>query len=155
MNKVIYFDMDGTIADLYAVNNWLEDLRAFRARPYEVARPMWDMTQLVNILQTLKNCGYTLGVITWLSKETTKAYDVEVRKAKRIWLENCGLWSCFEEVHMVKYGTPKHTTAKIRHGILVDDNAEVRKAWETYGGETIDPTTSDIIEALASLVKEK
>ena len=27
MEKVIAFDMDGTIADLYNVNNWLEQLR--------------------------------------------------------------------------------------------------------------------------------
>ena len=33
MTKAIYFDMDGTIADLYAVENWLDDLINFRPRP--------------------------------------------------------------------------------------------------------------------------
>ena len=35
--KMICFDMDGTIADLYAVENWLPMLRAFDPTPYEVA----------------------------------------------------------------------------------------------------------------------
>ena len=31
--KWIWFDMDGTIADLYSVDGWLEDLLAFNTRP--------------------------------------------------------------------------------------------------------------------------
>ena len=34
MVKAIYFDMDGTIADLYAVDGWLADLRSENVRPY-------------------------------------------------------------------------------------------------------------------------
>ena len=154
INKVIYFDMDGTIADLYAVEGWLTSLRRFDATPYAEAKPMWDMMRLVKTLNVLKERGYTIGVITWLSKESTKEYDNAVRRAKRRWIESCGLAECFDEIHMVKYGTPKHTVAKIRHGILVDDNKDVREAWEKYGGETINPVDTDIIEALARLVKE-
>ena len=38
MKKEICFDMDGTIADLYGVEGWLEDLEHFSPRPYEMAR---------------------------------------------------------------------------------------------------------------------
>ena len=38
--KVLVFDMDGTIANLYGVNGWLEDLRNYNPRPYIVAEPM-------------------------------------------------------------------------------------------------------------------
>ena len=38
----IYFDMDGTIADLYGVENWLNDLRTERTTPYEIATPLCD-----------------------------------------------------------------------------------------------------------------
>ena len=31
MEKAIYFDMDGTIADLYSVKDWLRQLRAVEA----------------------------------------------------------------------------------------------------------------------------
>ena len=33
MTKAIYFDMDGTIADLYAVDGWLDMLRAYDPTP--------------------------------------------------------------------------------------------------------------------------
>ena len=38
MLKMICFDMDGTIADLYAVPNWLEKLRAYDASPLSPRR---------------------------------------------------------------------------------------------------------------------
>ena len=34
MTKMIVFDMDGTIADLYGVEGWLEMLEAENAAPY-------------------------------------------------------------------------------------------------------------------------
>lgn len=155
MNKVIYFDLDGTIADLYAVEGWLNALRNFEPWPYRVAKPMWDFGELKEIFHELKELGYIIGIITWLSKESSREYDNAVRAAKREWLKEQGLWECFDEVHMVKYGTPKHTTANIRHGILVDDNAEVREAWERYGGETIDPTAEDILNIFRAMIEEE
>ena len=32
----IYFDMDGTIADLYGVNNWLHRIRTYDAKIYGI-----------------------------------------------------------------------------------------------------------------------
>lgn len=52
------------------------------------------------------------------------------------------------EFHCVKYGTPKHQTAKIKDSILVDDNAQVRAAWH---GETIN-ACEDIMEQLQNLL---
>ena len=37
MIKEIVFDMDGTIADLYGVENWLPKLRAYDPTPYQTA----------------------------------------------------------------------------------------------------------------------
>ena len=37
-NKVIVFDMDGTIADLYGVDGWLKDLRAENRRTWTMPR---------------------------------------------------------------------------------------------------------------------
>ena len=47
MKKMICFDMDGTIADLYNVPNWLPKLRAEDASPYEDAAPIYDMNRRV------------------------------------------------------------------------------------------------------------
>ena len=43
MSRMLVFDMDGTIADLYGVNGWLEMLRNEDALPYEIAKPLYDM----------------------------------------------------------------------------------------------------------------
>lgn len=151
MEKVIYFDMDGTIANLYGVENWLGELRSYNPRPYAEAEPMWNMARLGLILEAMKLSGWTIGVITWLSKDSTAEYDRAVRAAKREWLREYGLLHVMDEIHMVKYGTPKHTTANLRHGVLVDDNQAVREAWENYGGDTIDPTATDLLDRLENL----
>lgn len=151
MEKVIYFDMDGTIANLYSVENWLGELRSYNPRPYAEAEPMWNMARLGLILEAMKLSGWTIGVITWLSKDSTAEYDRAVRATKREWLKEYGLLHVMDEIHMVKYGTPKHTTANLRHGVLVDDNQAVRTAWENYGGDTIDPTSVDLLDYLENL----
>lgn len=155
MEKVIYLDMDGTIADLYMVEGWLDALRRSDPFPYLSAKPMWDMEKLIQVIEELKSSGYIIGVITWLSKDSTKDYDREVRKAKKLWLKSHGLWEHLDEVHMVKYGTPKHTTAKVKHGILVDDNHGICEDWERYGGATINPTNNNLIEALLGLIEKE
>lgn len=64
--KMLCFDMDGTIADLYAVPNWLEKLRKGDPSPFQDAAPMWDMKALRNALLNAINKGWEVRVITWL-----------------------------------------------------------------------------------------
>ena len=135
MNKTIVFDMDGTIADLYGVDNWLADLRSENPRPYEVAEPMYDMEMLNDILFALKACGWRIVVTTWLAKGSTKKYDDLVRETKLAWLDNYNF--PYDEIHLVKYGTTKANCTRKIGGfqILVDDNEKVRKGWTL--GDTI------------------
>ena len=149
MTKVLVFDMDGTIADLYGVKGWLEDLRAHNPRPYVKAKPLYDMDALNGILNALKEQGWTIAVTTWLAKDSTKAYDDEVRKAKLEWLEKYDF--PYDEIHLVKYGTTKaNCTRKLGLGqILVDDNEKVRKGWKL--GDTIN-AQNDIMYELAQIL---
>lgn len=149
MAKVLVFDMDGTIADLYGVKGWLEDLRAYNPRPYVKAKPLYDMDALNGILNALKEQGWTIAVTTWLAKDSTKAYDNEVRKAKLEWLEKYDF--PYDEIHLVKYGTTKaNCTRKLGLGqILVDDNEKVRKGWKL--GDTIN-AQNDIMYELAQIL---
>ena len=39
----IYFDMDGTIANLYEYKDWLSHLSLESIAPYEFCKPMVDM----------------------------------------------------------------------------------------------------------------
>jgi hypothetical protein len=129
MNKAIYFDMDGTLANLYGVDNWLEKLEGGDTSPYKEATVMLNMQALAHRLNRLQKHGYTIGVISWLSKRGTNTYNEEVAKVKTEWLEKHLGSVKFDEVHLVKFGKRKSRVAKIKDGILFDDNAKVRKEW--------------------------
>ena len=110
----IYFDMDGTIANLYGVENWLPKLRAEDASPYAEATPLTDMENLQLLLAILQNRGYKIGIISWLAKNSSKSYDKSVRKAKIEWLRAMLPEIHFDEMHIVKYGTRKDYVEKIK-----------------------------------------
>lgn len=129
MNRTLVFDMDGTIADLYGVEGWLNDLRAEDARPYIEANPMYDMTALAETLNELQKKGWRIAVTTWLAKNSTARYNKKVRQAKREWLGKYNF--PYDEIHLVKYGTTKANCTR-KHGgfqILIDDNEKVRNGW--------------------------
>lgn len=146
--KVIVFDMDGTIADFYGVEGWLKDLESHNTRPYEMAKPLYDMNELGALLNELKEIGYIIAITTWLAAGSTKEYDDRVRKAKLEWLEKYGF--PYDEIHLVKYGTTKANCTRKLGGyqILVDDNEKVRKGWKL--GATID-ANENILEMLKAL----
>lgn len=148
-NKMLVFDMDGTIVNFYQVPNWLEDLKNCNPRPYEVAEPLYNMMLLKNILLTFKLLGWKIAVTSWLSKDSTKEFDKMVRTAKREWLKNQGF--PYDEIHLVKYGTNKSncTRNKANYQILVDDNADVRAKWSL--GDTIN-AQENIIDKLQDLL---
>lgn len=152
MDKMIFFDMDGTIADLYAVSGWLDDLRHYRERPYAQAKPLYEPSELIAMLYLLKKQGYKLGIISWLSKDSSnKDYNKRVRQAKRDWLKRYELLELFDTVRITPYGVCKSTTCKrySNNAILVDDEQQNRDNWKL--GETID-ANKDILEILKSLL---
>lgn len=146
--KEIVFDMDGTIADLYGVENWLDMLRNENPLPYEIANPMYNMKNLAYILNALKEQGWVITITSWLAMNSSKEYKKLVRQAKKEWLEK---WHFpYDEIHLVQYGTPKHRVTKADRHILVDDNENVRNAWN---GETIN-AKENIFPALIALLGE-
>ena len=147
--KAIYFDMDGTIANLYGVDNWLGMLRSYDPTPYREAAPMVDMARLREVCDRLRAQGWIVGVISWLSAEPTKEYDKAVRQAKREWLEKHFFAS--DETHLVAYGRKKHHIPKNKRGILIDDNEQVGMEWAKHGGWWIDAKNFDIVEVLERL----
>jgi hypothetical protein len=153
MLKMICFDMDGTIADLYGVENWLEKLRAYDASPYLTAKPMCDMEELAFLLEVAQHRGIEVRIITWLSKDTNKDYDNMVRIAKQAWLKAQGL--TIDHFHGVAYGATKANSVRQYlenedTAILFDDNAKVRQGWHL--GDAYDPNDCDICEVLKKVL---
>lgn len=146
MTTTIFFDMDGTIADLYGVENWLDYLIASDALPYEIAKPLIKLNALARILNRLQKQGYKVGVISWLAKNSNTAYDEKVTKAKKEWLKKHLASVNFDEIHIVKYGTPKQTFAKTENDILFDDEEKNRNDWT---GKAFD--VNEIIEILKGM----
>lgn len=147
----VYFDMDGTIADLYSVENWLQKLRAEDASPYADAKPLCDMNEIIPKLKQLQYLGIKVGVLSWCAKQATKEYNVAVRKAKRLWLKEQLHNFKFDEIHIVPYGTPKARIAK-DDGWLIDDEDLNRFQWELKRGDSFDPTKETIIEILDKIL---
>lgn len=151
--KMLVFDMDGTLGATYDVPNWLEKLRAEDTSPYEQAEPMWDMTTLTELLADFRAKGGMVAIITWLSMGSTQQYKERTRQAKIEWLEKYNF--PYDEFHGVQYGTTKADSIrrKIKDkdtAILFDDSEKVRKGWHL--GETVDPTTEDIIKYIKNLL---
>ena len=126
MKKEIWFDMDGTIADLYGVEGWLDMLLNENARPYEIAKPLVNMRELAKILNRLIKKGWEIGVISWLAKNGTNDYNKKVANAKMKWLAKHLKSVKFAKIDIVEYGTPKQIN---RNGILFDDEKQNRENW--------------------------
>ena len=126
MVRAINFDMDGTIADFYGVENWLSYLMERNPFPYENAKPLVNMSALARRLNTLQRKGYKVNVISWLAKNSTAEFDEAVTEAKKRWLRKHLPSVHFDNINIVGYGTPKNT---IGCGILFDDEEPNRKMW--------------------------
>jgi len=140
----IWFDMDGTIADLYGVEGWLESLIACDTHPYEVAAPMFDTLALAALLNEVKANGHEIGIISWTSKGGSVEYNARVTVAKEEWLARNLPTVTWNTIKVVDYGTNKKTACG--GGILFDDEEGNRNTW---GKGAFKPC--EILEILAHL----
>lgn len=139
INITINFDMDGTIADLYGVDNWLEYLIAEDTFPYANAEPLLRLSALARKLNSLQREGYQLAVISWLSKSGTDEYNKAVTEVKKEWLRKHLPSVKWDRVTIVPYGTPKQNFCHTDLDILFDDEERNRTNWtgRAYGVENI------------------
>ena len=131
MNK-IYFDMDGTIADLYGVENWLDYLVEGNPYPYLVAKPMVNFSVLARHIHKAQKAGFEVGVISWLAKNSNEEYDELVTLAKMTWLKKHLPSVEWDGIYVVPYGTPKSIFNYEGDGIsyLFDDEENNRTSWQ-------------------------
>ena len=141
----IWLDMDGTIADLYGVENWLEMLINHDETPYAIAKPLVRMATLARLLNKVQRNGYEICVVTALAKNSTAEYDARVIEAKKTWLRTHLKSVEFNEIKFVPYTFTKNDVNS-GNDILFDDEERHLTAWT---GTAIHAT--EILNTLKSL----
>ena len=132
MKKInVYLDMDGTIADLYGQENWLEMLLAEADGAFINCEPM---TTEEEIFKHFPKTQYNVKVLSMTPKKATKAYCEKVIAEKNAWLDK--FFPNITERHYLPYGNNKNLKNSV-NAILVDDNAEIRN---NFRGLAINPT---------------
>ena len=142
----IWFDMDGTLADLYGIENWLEYIINSDPFPFYQAKPLLSLSLLARKLNQLQKKGNEIGIITWLPKNSTEEYKKEVTKAKLFWLKKYLPSINFNEIIIVDYGTPKKNYCKSKEDWLFDDEINNRNNWDGYAFEV-----NNILTALKAI----
>lgn len=143
MKKEIALDMDGTWVDFYGVESWLDYLLKEDTTPYEIAKPLVNLSALARQLNRLQANGYTIGIISWCSKNGSNEFNEQVKIAKLKWIKKHIPSVNWDYIKIVSYGTPKSTCGQ---GILFDDEERNRNEWN---GTAFD--VDNIIEVLKSL----
>lgn len=131
--RTVYFDMDGTLADLYGVHDVFKRLDNNDASVYLEAEPI---LKYVNMLRSFKEMGYYVGIITAGSRfppNTPEAVrdkmNEETAENKQQWLDEQGLSPFIDSFQFIPYGVSKYEVAKDKTGILVDDDDRVLSTW--------------------------
>lgn len=142
----IWFDMDGTIADFYGVDNWLAYLLEEDTTPYEIAKPLLNMSLFARYLNKLQKQGHEIGIISWGSKNSTEQFLNMVGCAKFYWLNKHLPSVTWDYIYIEHYGTNKYN--RCGGGILFDDEQKNRETWldKAY-------TPTQIIDILKELAR--
>ena len=142
----ICFDMDGTIANLYGVENWLAYLVAEDTKPYAEAKVLHNMSRLARLLNKAQKNGNELVIISWTSKNGSTEYNKAVAEVKKAWLAKHLPSVKWNEVNVVAYGYNKANFAKSADDVLFDDEKLNRDNWT---GKAY--SENEIFEVLATL----
>lgn len=124
----IWFDMDGTIADLYGVENWLEMLIAHDETPYAIAKPIVNLSVLAKLMNKVQRKGFEICIVSALAKDSTAEYDERVRNAKIKWLTNHLKSVHFDEIRFVPYWYTKNNV-NTGADVLFDDEERHLEKW--------------------------
>ena len=143
MKITINFDLDGTLVNLYGVDNWLEMLENYDETPYIMAKPLVRLSTLARRLNALQKKGFEIAVISWLSKTGTEDYNARVTDAKIEWLAKHMPSVEWNRITIIEYGTPKENYCNSPFDILFDDEEKNRKNWNGIAYDV-----NDILEIL-------
>ena len=122
--QIVYLDMDGTIANLYGMENWLEKLRNEVEGLFLECEPFLTENELKNYFPTEE---FELRICSMTPLNATEEYCQVVINEKNQWLDKY-FPSITHRVYMV-YGHNKNLKNSVNH-ILVDDNETIRNSYK-------------------------
>ena len=143
----IYFDMDGTLVNLYGVKNWLNSLVGYSAKPFVIAKPLVNMSRLARVLHKLQAKGHKIGIISWTPPTEFEFYENQVTFEKIKWLKAHLPSVDFDEIHILPYKSEKNKYANAE-AILFDDEIANREKWNTIGKAYDEKQIFEILEEL-------
>ena len=131
MSIKVTLDLDGTVYDLYSVENWLEKLRSEDASVFSEGNFIGDYNRFKAVCEKLVAVGVQFEVITWLPMQASPEYELECTEVKREWVKK--FMPFVTEFTAQSYGIPKQNAIKKRAKTmyLLDDNREVCEMWKT------------------------
>lgn len=147
MKRTIWFDMDGTLANLYGVENWLATLWEENTAPYIKAEVIGNISQMIPLMIQVQKLGYKLGIISWTRKDSPTSFYEAAKQAKLTWLKEHFASVSWDRICIERYGTPKNLVMQTEDDILFDDEERNRNAWL---GEAYEPDM--IIKILKELI---
>ena len=142
----IWFDMDGTIADLYGVDGWLNAIMNRETRPYTDAKGLGNLAHIARLLNKVQANGHEIGIISWTAKAGTAGYNARIYAAKVGWLGKHLPSVNWDTILVKPYGTDKKVATG--GGILFDDEEPNRTNWGTGAY-----TPAEIVEVLKTLTR--
>ena len=128
----IYFDLDGTIYNLYGMTDWKNKLDTGADNVFnQIDNTLVDMKKLSNICEFMQNSGlFDFGIISWLPKNATEEQKNKYSNEKQDFINSEMLF--VNKVCLLPYGTPKHSViSRNSNSILFDDDITVRISWKT------------------------
>lgn len=131
MSIKIYFDLDGTLYNLYGIPNWLEMLQNEQEGVFLKGPAIETIDKLIAPVHSLLDIGVQFGVISWLPMQASPEYEEICRQEKLQWIEQN--LPFVTEIAITSYGIPKQNAIRKRAQkmYLIDDNADVCRTWDT------------------------
>lgn len=141
--RYIYLDMDGTIAGLYKVKNWLNRIRAEQSGVYLEAKPLITEKELFEHFPNNTAGKDRIWVVTMAPPDCSLDYKTQVFQEKNEWLAkyfpnlNNRVFLNNQDHKNICYSL-KHDYSKV---LLIDDSPKLR---DSFIGQSIHPWWAEV-----------
>lgn len=120
----VYLDMDGTIANLYGIENWLPRLKSNDESIFLECAPIISEKELLNHFPTDK---YEISILSMTPLGASAEYCKNVENQKNLWLDK--FFPSLKKRIYKPYGHNKNLKNSAS-AILVDDSEPIRNSWK-------------------------